>query len=393
MTEAHICPSCETAGMSVFYRVEGVPAHSVLLLETREEAVSYPTGDIDLAFCPNCGFIANVAFDPALNEYDARYEATQGYSPTFNRFARQQAEHLITRYDLHGKDIIEIGCGQGEFLTLLCELGGNRGVGFDPAYRDHDIGSPAGERLTFIPDFYSEEYADYQADFIVCRMTLEHIQPTAEFIRMVRRVIGDRHDITVFFQVPNAQYVLEDLAFWDVYYEHCSYFSRGSLARLFRRCGFDVLDLATAYDDQYLMIEARPSRGEPSPPLPGEEAPDSLQKAVQAFATGVPRRLEHWRQVLADFQQQGRRVVIWGGGSKGVAFLTTLAVRDAVSYVVDINPHKHGTFMAGTGQEIVGPAFLKRYQPDAVIVMNPVYSAEIQQDLDRLGVAAELLPV
>ena len=52
MSVEYICPGCETAGMSVFYRVEGVPAHSVLLLETREEAVNYPTGDIALAFCP-----------------------------------------------------------------------------------------------------------------------------------------------------------------------------------------------------------------------------------------------------------------------------------------------------------------------------------------------------
>ena len=28
--------------------------------------------------------------------------------------------------------MIEIGCGKGEFLTLLCETTGARGVGFDP---------------------------------------------------------------------------------------------------------------------------------------------------------------------------------------------------------------------------------------------------------------------
>jgi hypothetical protein len=49
--------------------------------------------------------------------------------------------------------------------------------------------------------------------------------------------------------------------------------------------------------------------------------------------------------------------------------------------------------MAGTGQEIVAPEFLKRYRPDVVIVMNPVYCNEIQQDLDRMGVTAELMPV
>ena len=37
--------------------------------------------------------------------------------------------------------------------------------------------------------------------------------------------------------------VLEEGAFWDIYYEHCSYFTLGSHARLFRRAGLDVTDL------------------------------------------------------------------------------------------------------------------------------------------------------
>ena len=54
--------------------------------------------------------------------------------------------------------------------------------------------------------------------------------------------IGERPDTVVFFQIPNARYVLCDVAFWDIYYEHCSYFTKGSLARLFRQAGFEVRD-------------------------------------------------------------------------------------------------------------------------------------------------------
>ena len=102
---------------------------------------------------------------------------------------------------------------------------------------------------------------------------------------------------------------------------------------------------------------------------------------------------EAWRRDLQRVRQTGRQAVIWGAGSKGVAFLTTLNIQDEMEYAVDINPYKHGTYMAGTGQEIVGPEFLKRYRPDVIIVMNPIYCDEIQQDLDRMGVTAELMPV
>lgn len=388
-----MCPGCGAVGMDIFYELERVPAHSVLLLPTREEAVNYPRGDIRLGFCRTCGFISNTAFDPSLHEYSDRYEETQGYSPTFNAFARRLAEHLIERYDLHGKDILEIGCGKGEFITLLCEMGGNRGIGIDPAYvAERSLARP-GERVTFITDFYSEKYAHLRADFVVCKMTLEHIHDTAAFVGMVRRALDGRPDTTVFFQIPETTRVLEEIGFWDIYYEHCSYFTPGSLARLFRRCGFDVIDLWRDYGDQYLMIEAQPGSGRDRA-FP--ELENDLRRTaadVEMFRREAPQVLRRWREYLAQQYAAGRKVVLWGSGSKGVAFLTTLGIEREITYTVDINPNKHGMFMAGTGQQIVSPAFLRDYQPDVVIIMNPIYCDEIQRDLTALGVAADVLTV
>lgn len=387
------CPSCGKESMTVFFETRGVPVNSVLLLPTREEAMNFPTGDIVLGFCEECGFIGNIAFDPTEQEYSARYEATQGYSGTFNAFHKGLAQRLIDKYALRDKTLIEIGCDKGDFLTMLCEMGNNRGIGFDPAYVPDRIASPAKDRMTFIADFYGEKYQKYAADFVCCKMTLEHIPTVADFMRTVRRSIGDRSDTIVFFQIPEVRRVLREVAFWDVYYEHCSYFSKGSLARLFRRTGFDVMELGTEYDDQYLMIEARPGTGSGPAPLPEEDDLEALRQDVAYFTSTLATTLARWQRRLAEITAASRKAVIWGGGSKGVAFLTKLNVRDEIRYAVDINPLKTGTFMAGTGQEIVGPEFLRSYKPDLVIVMNPIYMAEIAAELERLGVSAELLPI
>lgn len=387
------CPSCGKNAMSVFYEVRGVPVNSVLLLPTREEAMGFPKGDIVLGFCEECGFISNMAFDPTEQEYSARYEATQGYSPTFTAFHKTLAQRLIDKYNLRDKTLIEIGCDKGDFLTMLCELGNNRGFGFDPAYVPDRIPSPAKDRMTFIADFYGEKYAQYAADFVCCKMTLEHISTVAEFMTTVRRSIGNRTDTIVFFQIPEVRRVLREVAFWDIYYEHCSYFSMGSLARLFRKTGFDVMGLETEYDDQYLMIEARPGTGRGLAPLAEEDDLDALRQDVALFTSTLETTLARWQLRMKDIKAAGRRAVIWGGGSKGVAFLTRLDIVDEIAYAVDINPHKTGTFMAGTGQEIVAPEFLRTYQPDLVIVMNPIYIPEISAELARLGVTAEILPI
>jgi hypothetical protein len=385
--------------MPIFYEVKDVPIHSVLLLPTREKALNYPKRDIKLGFCRTCGFIANVAFDESLHEYSDQYEATQGYSATFNTFHKQLAGHLIEKYHLRDKDIIEIGCGQGEFLKLLCSLGNNRGTGFDPAYIDSFDGDEKLEgQLAFIRDFYSERYAHYQGDFICCKMTLEHIPHTAEFVSMVRRSAGNRVDTIVFFQVPNVTRILRDLAFWDIYYEHCSYFSRESLSYLFWRSGFKVIDITTAYDDQYLMIEAIPGNASESFNIESKNPDFRHQLEILAgdvahFSKMNQQRLDKWREFIQGTKREDKRVVIWGSGSKGVAFLQALNIRDEISYTVDINPRKHGTFMAGTGQEIVAPSFLTDYQPDIVIMMNPVYNKEIQRELELMGIKTRLMSV
>ncbi|MBT3390760.1 MAG: methyltransferase domain-containing protein [Chloroflexi bacterium] len=385
---ANNCPACRSTETQIFYRVERAPTHSVLLHKSRQEALEYPTGAIQLAFCEQCGFIFNTAYNPALQNYHAEYESTQSYSPTFDHFSHQLAQELIDRHDLRGKEIIEIGCGMGEFLSHICGMGGNRGLGFDPA---HQAGRVAhSEKIRFIRDFYSEQYAHHHADFVICKMTLEHIGNVAEFVDMVRAALTNSPQALVYFQVPDTNRVLEEIAFWDIYYEHCSYFTANSLRNLFQRCGFEVLRLERAYDNQYLMIEARLS----TPAIPTLAKPaNNPRSKVTFFQQHIARRLSGWRNFLAKKQHQRQRVMLWGGGSKAVAFLTTLGIGNEIEYCVDINPHKRGTFTAGSGHEIIAPEDLKDSPPDVVIVLNPIYIPEIRQSLKTLGLVPDILSI
>ena len=385
-----ICPSCGCGQVRVFYEAFSAPVNSVLLLSNREQALSFPTGDIRLGFCETCGFIYNTAFDRRLVEYSVRCEETQGFSPFFRAWHERLARRLIDRYSLRGKNIVEIGCGKGEFLALLCDLGENSGIGFDPAYIPERTSPESASRIQFIADLYSERNNTISSDFLCCKMTLEHIADTASFIGMVRSSLRDSPDTYVFFQVPDVLRVLEEQAFWDIYYEHCSYFSVGSLARLFRRAGFDVVDVGREYNNQYATIEARPGNGTRTT-LAAEDDLEALNTLVQSFATRVPRRIAEWKKRLEQYRDKGLKTVVWGAGSKGVTFLSSLKVRDAVEYVVDINPHMSGHFMATTGVEIIRPLALREYRPDIVIVMNPVYREEIVAELASLGLTPEVI--
>ncbi len=391
--ENEICQNCHTRGLDIFYEVHNIPVHSCILMQTREKATSYPKSHLRLGFCPKCGFVANTRFEIEHNEYSTQYEETQGFSGTFNAFAKTLAQRVIDKYDLHQKTILEIGCGKGEFLALMCELGDNKGIGVDPAYVPERNPDKTASKIEFIQDLYDESYAHLQADVICCRHTLEHIAPTYDFMKTLRKTIGDRKEILVFFELPDVMRVLKEGAFWDIYYEHCTYFTAGSLARVFRAAGFDVDDLYLDYDGQYIIVTAYPVDEDTVPAIDIENDLSEATQAVDDFVEKCSSIMSHWHTTIQDIVSKNQKVVIWGSGSKGVSFITSLGIGDEVEYVVDINPYKHGKFMPGSGHEIVSPEFLKDYQPDYVIVMNPIYCQEIQKDLDKYGVSAKLLPV
>jgi hypothetical protein len=187
--------------------------------------------------------------------------------------------------------------------------------------------------------------------------------------------------------------VLETGVFWDIYYEHCTYFTRGSLARLFRAEGFDVTDLYKAYDDQYLMIEAKPTSGPTAAKLPQEDDLATTAALVKKFTQEVDRRLAELSEGAHRWRRSGQKVAIWGSGSKCVSLMSSIDFGDTLRAIVDINPHKHGKFLAGSGWEIMGPDALTSIRPDAVIIMNSIYTEEIRHELATRGLEPELLPL
>lgn len=389
-TAATRCFACGSRELVPFWRVDSIPAHCVLLMRTRKEALEYPCGDLELAACRACGFVENVRFEPEVHEYSPRCEESQAFSPTFNRFALDLCDDYLRRY--RPKTVLEIGCGKGDFLALMCERGGCEGIGVDPGLQPERVRDAAGGRIRWIVDFYGERYRDLTADLVLCRHTLEHIQDVAAFVGMVRGAVQVGANPAIAFELPDLERILVEGAFWDVYYEHCSYFTLGSLARLFRGAGFAVDRLAKCFGDQYLLIDAHVATATHDPaPSPGEDDLARTLAQVDAFRRSATHAVAAWRAYFADAKARRETVVLWGSGSKAVAFLTTLGLRDEVACVTDVNPYRHGKFVPGAGHEIVPPGELRVVRPARVVAMNPIYLDEIRAALTGLGLAPELV--
>jgi hypothetical protein len=376
------CWSCGSDRLETFFTVDEMALSSLILVDRREDAADFPAGAIEMVICARCGFMFNRAFRPELVDYTMPYESSQVFSPRFRAFADELIAHLIDSYDLEAKEILEIGCGDASFLQELCRQARARGYGIDPTYDESRIGADVDVRG--ISEFFDEGHTHLTADLICCRHTLEHIQPVAKFVGLARESATRRPGSVVFFEIPDSDRILEEGAFWDIYNEHCSYFTEVSLDFLFRSQGFEVLRLIKGFDDQYLLIDARP--GKPSEAI-DTVAVDHLVEKARRFGETAIHTLEGWRELVDRTVEANGEVVLWGASSKAVAFLAALDRDDAVTAAVDINPFKQDKYLPGSGIAVIRPQLLSEIEPELVIIMNPIYIEEITSDLASLGLS------
>ena len=370
-----------------FLELTQVPTHVGRLWDSREAARSCPRGDIALSLDTETGFIYNARFDESLVDYTGPYDDALHHSPSFREFEAQLAAHLVERYDLHSKYVVEIGAGSGRFLDILCSLGRNRGTGYDPSHDPARIDTPLNADVRIIREYYSPRNS-MDADFVCCRQVLEHIPDPMAFLRQIRDAAEPTRNTVFYFEVPNTNTILRDMFIWDIIYEHVGYFVPESLRALFEQSGFEVVECCSSYGGQFLGIEVR--IGEPSRT---RVSFTTLGRTTSAFAHRFHEERARWQHRLEDLEEQGQRVVVWGAGSKGVSFFNLLRIGNAIEYVVDINPGKQGHFLPGTGQMIVAPEFIRDYRPDLVLIMNPLYEREIAMAVSSLSPAARVMTV
>ena len=384
------CSACGSLNTGPFVSAPGVPAHVCSYWPTAEQALACARGDLHLQFCADCGFIENTAFDEKTAEYTGAYENSLHFSEFFQGYIADFADQILERHTTDG-GVLEIGCGNGEFLELLCEKGGGGGVGFDPAYDPNEPLTKLDGRLKFYRDYYTRQYEDVDARLIVCRQVLEHIPQPAQFLKGLRETVGDREGTATIIEVPNFYYALENLNFWDIVYEHPNYFSPPTLARLFSHSGFDVSGAWETYARQFIAIDASPSTSERGEVPADLKDLSALPALIERFSKEFAKTIARWNEKLAAVKAAGERIVVWGAGARGVTFLNLADSERTIEYVVDINHRKHNQYVVGTGQRVVPPSFLEDYRPDHVIIMNPIYKEEITRDLSNMGLSPQIL--
>ncbi len=388
---SRVCDACAEATLVPFADLGDIPVLCGVHWAGAEAAAASPVGRMTLAYCPSCAYVRNIAFDPAVMVYDTTMDTNLHHSPSFQAFSAELVKHLAGRYQLGGKRVLDIGCGQGEFLRELCHTSGSTGVGYDAMYAGPEGQDASGAE--FHSGYAPRGAALPEFDLFTSRHWFEHIDDPYEFLADLRGRVGDR-PAHGYIEVPDAVYDLST-AGWEVIYPHVSYFDAYSLVRIAERAGWRIEDTGTLFGGMFRFVEVsantgdRPRLGEQ--PIPGPAERQRQLAAVATFEQRNQAEQKAWRDRIGDLIARGARPVLWGAGSRGVQFLTFADAERRLAAVVDVNPRKWGRYLPVTAHRVDPPETLTQLRPEAVIVTNPSYRTEIAEELRRLGIEAELL--
>jgi hypothetical protein len=276
--------------------------------------------------------------------------------------------------------VVEIGHGDGSFLAGLQKLNpkGNY-IGFDVS------GARDGEGVVaFRTEFFDPEVhlSEIQPDLIVSRHVLEHLSNPLQFLQHLAFVSSSLDLVPLtYFEVPCADRVLETKRTVDFFYEHNSHFTTESFKKMLSKCHISMetvgygCDREVIYNIGYLGVASR--------------SQDLAWEALEYNASTV-EGLATIEKQMHRLYESGKKVAIWGGLGRSVAFMNRYGVdRKRFPVVVDSDPSKVGVFVPGTGQQIQRKDWLLENPVDVVIIPSQWRAADIVAEMDRIGVAVE----
>ena len=283
--------------------------------------------------------------------YDLNYQNEQSNSRVFKEHL-QQVLSMLSSFGMKNKKVVEVGCGKGVFFEMMLKEGVDC-WGFDPTYE--------GTNERVITDYFSDKYNDINAEMIIMRHTLEHIPNPFSFIHTIAK--ANNYKGYLFVEVPTFDWIVEKNAFWDIFYEHCNYFTEQSISTMFNEAV-----TGTFFGGQYMYLWADLSKLRTTIPQ-GLSFPSRGGFIFQD-------KFDHYKEFVSNCGS----MAIWGAGAKGSTFLNLLDKdRKQVSYVIDINPAKQNRHIAVTGHSIFSPAILETRPVKHILAMNEIYVNEIKE--------------
>lgn len=307
--------------------------------------------------CSGCGL---VQLDTSEAEYYRDVIRSGGYSSTMHRLRNEQYTRFLDMCSLQGKKIIEIGCGQGEFLRIWRE--DHFPVEAYGIENDPKLVQLAKEDNLFVEQNFAEDertvFKNGPFDGFCSFNFLEHQPYPGKMLRSIQANLMD--EAYGLITVPAWEYIQEKESYYELIRDHIAYYSRDSFRLLLENSGFYVLSMQIVNRDTWEAIVKK-------------KECDNVEKMIR----NKEKLRSEFQTLIKDLKEKGKKLAIWGASHQGLTILSSLQLSGEVTYVIDSAPFKQNRFTIGSHIRVVPPTQIKIEPVQAIIIIAPGYTDEI----------------
>ncbi len=341
--------------------------------------------------CSRCLLVQLQEFETPEQIF-SEYAYFSSCSEGWLQHSRVYVETMIKRFDLTGgSSVIELASNDG-YLLQYFKAKGIPVLGIEPAKNVAQMAIDKGIPTETV--FFGVKTArdlvarGKRADLLVGNNVLAHVPDLNDFVEGMRILLADKGLFTMEF--PHLLRMMQQTQFDTIYHEHFSYYSFGTVQKIFAAHGlqlFDVEELPTHGGSLRIYGCHDGSR---RPPTPRVAALLELERAqgldrLETYRTFAPKvqKIKHdLLEFLIQAKREGKRIAGYGAPAKGNTLLNYCGIRtDFIDFTVDRNVYKQGRYLPGVGIPIHPVEKIAQERPDYVMVLPWNIKEEIMQQM------------
>ena len=311
--------------------------------------------DLNLFQCSSCGLVQ--LSEKPVSYYKEVIRASS-FSDEMKKFRGEQFLSWVDKYNLKGKSILEVGCGRGEYLSILKQTEVSLAHGIE--YSKESVSSCINSELSVTKGFFGDEnfvLPKQKYDGFICLNFIEHWPNPNKVLAHLKKNLSE--DAIGIIEVPNFDMILKQGLYSEFISDHLFYFTKDTLTFMLNYNGFEVIECSVIWHDYILSAVVRKRK----------RIDLSLLKSRKL---NVETELNSF---IDKFEK--KEVAIWGAGHQSLAVMSLAKLENKIRYVVDSAPFKQGKYTPATHFPIVAPIELVNNPVKAVIIIAASYSNEV----------------
>ncbi len=384
------CLNCKSKDLKSILDLGKSPISNLLLKENKKTA-EY---NLSIVFCKKCKLVQQKEIVNEKKIFSNNYPYLSSVSKTWKDHCFNSTIKLIKRFNLKSNDLImEIASNDGTYLEFFDKKKINT-LGIEPASIPYKISKSKG--INTFQNYFNYEFSKklkkYKPKLILANNVIAHVPNINSFLKGVRNIISENVFICEF---PYLDNLIRKNLIDTIYHEHYFYHSINTIEKILNQNDLEAYDyekISTHGGSIRLYVKKRNNmkfkKSNRLILIKKKEKKLKLNsfqnlKKLDAKAKNLKSKLHIF---LKKIKKNNLKLIGYGAAAKAVTMIKYMNINnDEMPYIIDKSQTKINKYIPNTNIKIKGFNFLKKYDPDYVLVFVWNINKEVESSIKKIG--------